>query len=70
MVANHLSRLERREAKESLEINNIFPNEKMFSVEDSLWYVDIVNYLAKFITPSDYSIHQRKKFFAELKYYY
>lgn len=70
MVANNLSRLECREPKESLQINNIFPNEQMFSVEDSLWYVDIVSYLAKYITPPDYSIHQRKKFFAELKYYF
>ncbi|XP_022894115.1 uncharacterized protein LOC111408604 [Olea europaea var. sylvestris] len=39
-------------------------------IEEAPWYADIVNYLAKSIPPLDYSSHQRKKFFSELKYYF
>ncbi|XP_022842008.1 uncharacterized protein LOC111365705 [Olea europaea var. sylvestris] len=35
-----------------------------------MFSVDIINYLAKSIPLLDYSSHQRKKFFVELKYYF
>ncbi|XP_022849792.1 uncharacterized protein LOC111371857 [Olea europaea var. sylvestris] len=70
VVADHLSRLERDEPEMSVEINEIFPDDQIFGVEIVPWYADIVNYLAKSIPPREYSSHQRKKFFLELKYYF
>lgn len=70
VVADHLSRLEDSEQEETVEINEIFPDEQIFGVMEAPWYADIVNYLARSIIPSDYSSHQKKKFFAELKYYF
>ncbi|XP_022841909.1 uncharacterized protein LOC111365593 [Olea europaea var. sylvestris] len=66
MVADHLSRLEDTERTEIVEINEIFPDEQIFGVMETPWYVDIVNYLARSIIPPDYSSHQKKKFFVEL----
>lgn len=70
VVGDHLSQLELREKNESIEINEISRDDQMCSVEDMLQYVDIVNYLAIFIIISEYSNHQRKKFFSKLKYYF
>ncbi|XP_022858978.1 uncharacterized protein LOC111379771 [Olea europaea var. sylvestris] len=42
----------------------------MLRVDEAPWYADIINYLASSIPPPDYSSHQRKKFFTELKYYF
>lgn len=70
VVADHLSRLELGRPDESMDINEIFPDEQLFGVETTPWYADIVNYLAKSIPPPDYSAHQRKKFFTDLKYYF
>ncbi|XP_022891606.1 uncharacterized protein LOC111406404 [Olea europaea var. sylvestris] len=70
VVADHLSRLERDELEMSVDINEIFPDEQIFGVEIVPWYTDIVNYLAKSISPPEYSSHQKKKFFAKLKYYF
>ena len=33
------------------------------------WFADVVNYLASDIVPLELNVHQRRKFFAELKYY-
>lgn len=70
MLVDYLSRLELGKQKESVEINEIFPDEQMFNVKEGPWYADRVSYLANFITPSDYSSHHRKKFFADMKYYF
>ncbi|XP_022868523.1 uncharacterized protein LOC111388093 [Olea europaea var. sylvestris] len=53
-----------------IEIKDKKGNEQIFGVEIVAWYADIINYLAKSIPPPEYSSHQRKKFFAELKYYF
>lgn len=63
VVADHLSRREPSEQTESVDINEVFPDEQIFSVVETPWYADIVNYLARSITSPDYSHHQRKKFF-------
>lgn len=51
-----------------MKINEIFPDEQMLRVDETPWYADIINYLASSIPPSDYSSHERKKFFTELKF--
>ncbi|XP_022858481.1 uncharacterized protein LOC111379355 [Olea europaea var. sylvestris] len=70
VVADRLSKLEPGETEDLVDINEIFPNEQMLRVDEAPWYADIVNYLASSIPPPDCSSHQRKKFFAELKYYF
>ncbi|XP_022856556.1 uncharacterized protein LOC111377665 [Olea europaea var. sylvestris] len=47
VVADHLSRLEDTEQEETVEINEIFPDEQIFGVMEAPWYADIVNYLAR-----------------------
>ena len=51
------------------DINEIFPNEQLFTVEEAPWYADIINYLAKKILPPELTYQMRKKFFLDLKYY-
>ena len=51
------------------DINERFPNEQFFAVEEAPWYADIVNYLVKKILPSELTYQRRKKFFSDLKYY-
>ncbi|XP_022865510.1 uncharacterized protein LOC111385359 [Olea europaea var. sylvestris] len=70
VVADYLSRLESGETKDLVDINEIFPDEQMLRVDEAPWYADIVNYLVSSIPSPDCSSHQRKKFFAELKYYF
>ncbi|XP_022869587.1 uncharacterized protein LOC111388987 [Olea europaea var. sylvestris] len=70
VVTDHLSKLDLGETEDLVDINEIFPNEQMLRADEAPWYVDIVNYLASSIPPPDCSNHQRKKFFAELKYYF
>ncbi|XP_022864488.1 uncharacterized protein LOC111384443, partial [Olea europaea var. sylvestris] len=57
VVADYLSRLETTEQTETVEINEVFSNEQIFSVEEAPWYADIVNYLARSIMPPNYSRH-------------
>lgn len=52
MVADHLSWP--KEQTESVEINEVFPDEQNFSVEETPWYDDIVNYLARSVVPPYY----------------
>ena len=53
-VANHLSRLEQKEVRPDLVIQEAFPDEQLFACEIKLpWYADIVNYLACKVLPSD-----------------
>ncbi|XP_022845258.1 uncharacterized protein LOC111368245 [Olea europaea var. sylvestris] len=47
VVADHLSRLEATEQTETVEINEVFPDEQIFGMEEAPLYADIVNYLAR-----------------------
>ena len=71
VVVDHLSRLERgNDIKESIEIDEYFPNEQMLMVEASLpWYTDIVNYLAHNVLPPNLNSRQKKKFLHDMKCY-
>ncbi|KAL2466835.1 reverse transcriptase [Abeliophyllum distichum] len=70
VVADHLSRLEIGEEVRSGEINEEFPDEQIFAVEEAPWYADIVNFLANNITLPDLSSHQKKRFLADIKHYF
>ncbi|RVW94478.1 Pro-Pol polyprotein [Vitis vinifera] len=54
LVADHLSRMNHVKPNEGVDddINERFPDEQLFTVEEALWYADIVNYLAKKIFAS------------------
>ena len=71
VISDHLSHLERKNKVEvSREIEEFFPNEQMMMVYTSLpWYVDIVNFLAYKVLPSELSSQQRKKFLHDARFY-
>ena len=71
LVADHLSRLEG--ARDDVPMNDEFPDEKLFAIEDKRavpWFVDYVNYLVAKVVPLEFNYQQKKRFFAHLKHYY
>ena len=71
LVADHLSRLEG--AREDVPVNDEFPDEKLFAIEDKRavpWFGDYVNYLVAKVIPLEFNYQQNKRFFAHLKHYY
>ena len=71
LVADHLSRLEG--ARDDLPVNDEFPDEKLFSIEDKKavpWFADYVNYLVAKVIPPEFNYQKKKRFFAHLKHYY
>ena len=73
-MADHLSRLELEDNEGSqVHINDSFPDKQLLPVSHvdwTSWYVDIVNYLAVRIIPSNLTSQQKKRFFAELRHYF
>ena len=57
MIADHLSRVEKSTVQEEgREIAENFPDEQLFQLSlQSLWYADIVNFLACGIMPPEFS---------------
>ena len=73
LAADHLSRLENPSVKESDagEIRNSFPDEQLMLINDAEpWYADYANYLASKAVPEQMGRQERKRFFAQLKYYF
>ena len=73
LVANHLSRLERDESGEVEEpIKEEFPDEQLFELQSFLvlWFFGYVNYLVSEIVLVNLNLHQKRKFFAEMKFYF
>ena len=74
LVADHLSRLELGDKSELVagEINESFPDEQLFAVEDDLvpWFADYVNYLAANVVPPEFVGQRLKKFYHDVKNYY
>ena len=63
MIVDHLSRLEKTAEKEKeTKIAENFPDEQLFLLSvQTLWYADIVNYLACGVVPSELSYQQKKE---------
>ncbi|KAK0573131.1 hypothetical protein LWI29_003392 [Acer saccharum] len=73
VVADHLSRLEKEDSgKDDEPIKEEFPDEQLFELQSLLipWFTDVVNYLASYIVPPELNVHQKRKFFMELKFYF
>ena len=72
-MADHLSRLELEDNEASqVHINDSFMDDQLLAIchaDWTPWFVDIVNYLATGIIPSDFPSQQKKRFFAELRHY-
>ena len=71
LVADHLSRLEG--ARDDVPVNDEFPNEKLFAIEDKRavpWFSDYVIYLVAKVIPPEFNYYKKKRFFAHLKHYY
>ncbi|XP_076907342.1 uncharacterized protein LOC143563753 [Bidens hawaiensis] len=74
VAAEHLSRLERAEVKdEVVELDDRFPTECLMfvKVQDAgyPWFADIANFLVHGSIPKKMSHQQKKKFFADVKFY-
>lgn len=73
LAADHLSHLENPSLSEfdKSEIPDSFPEEQLMSITDSEpLYADYAKYLASRIIPKHMNRHERKRFFAQLKYYF
>ncbi|KAK2382251.1 hypothetical protein QL285_069799 [Trifolium repens] len=71
VVADHLSRLENSEI--TLKEKNIeeeFPDEKLFAISERPWFADIANFKAGKITPKGYTWQQKKRLYHEAKSYW
>ena len=71
VIADHLSRVEKTIVKEEeMEVAENFPDEQLFQLSFQLpWYVDIVNFLACGVMPSEFNYHQRKKLRTDSRFY-
>jgi len=72
VVADHLSRLgPGATPSEELPIDDSFPDEQLFVISQQAtpWYADLVNFKVHGVLPPELSYQQRKKFFADAKYY-
>ena len=73
LAADHLSRLENPLLSEldKSEIRDSFPDKQLMSMTDSEpWYADYANYLASRLIPEHMTRQEKKRFFAQLKYYF
>jgi len=71
VVANHLSRFENGDAKSCPSIVEMFPDEQLYQVKDSLpWFADIVNYHVGGHLPPDMNTQQKKRFLHNVKSYH
>ena len=71
VIADHLSRVERNKAEEEeAGLTENFPDEQLFKLSFQLpWYVDIGNYLACGVVPSEFSYQQKRKLRSDNRYY-
>ncbi|XP_026398993.1 uncharacterized protein LOC113294833 [Papaver somniferum] len=70
VVADHLSRLVVSSPSDSLPIRDSFPDEQLFSVSQSPWYANIMNYLFTGRTPQHWGRQDRSRFLAEVKHFF
>jgi hypothetical protein len=71
VVADHLSRLENSEiTSKEKNIEEEFPDEKLFSISERPWFADIVNFKAGGMVPRGYTWQQKKRLYHEAKSYW
>ncbi|XP_073121926.1 uncharacterized protein [Henckelia pumila] len=61
---------QRIDKNDTEEIDDWFPNEKLFAIENSSWYANFENYLDTGTLPHNLSFHQKKKFMSDVKHYF
>ena len=71
VIVDHLYKVERNKAEEEeIGLTENFPDEQLFQLSfQLLWYVDIVNYLACGVVPSEFSYQQKRKLRTDSRYY-
>ncbi|KAK2369206.1 hypothetical protein QL285_082354 [Trifolium repens] len=70
VVADHLSRLENSEiTSKEKNIEEEFPDEKLFAISERPWFADIANFKAGRIVPKGYTWQQKKRLYHEAKSY-
>lgn len=78
VIADHLSRLENPH-EEDVDINEEFPDEKLFSITSSSfvasipkfpWFADYANFLVGNWIPHHLTYQQKKKFISDVKHYF
>ena len=55
--------------QEEQEIRDEFPDESVLHVHERSWFVDMANYKARGVIPSDFNWNQRKKFLHDARFY-
>ncbi|XP_073119732.1 uncharacterized protein [Henckelia pumila] len=73
VVADHLSRLEcipDCAQNDNEDIDDWFPDEKLFAIQHSPWYANFANYLVMGTLPHHLSFRQKKKFLSDVKHYF
>ena len=70
VVANHLSRLTIAHSSHNPLINDEFPKESLFLVQNALWYAHIANFLATGEILYDWKAQDKKYFFTKIHSYY
>ncbi|XP_071704958.1 uncharacterized protein [Rutidosis leptorrhynchoides] len=75
LAVDHLSRLENPNLEKvtELDVKDTFPDEFLMRVDNDPevpWFADFANYLASGVLQKGFSYQQKKKFFADLKYYF
>ncbi|XP_073153151.1 uncharacterized protein [Henckelia pumila] len=73
VVADHLSRLKcipDCAQNDTEDIDDWFPDEKLFAIEHSPWYANFANYLVTSTLPHNLSFHQKKNFISDVKHYF
>ncbi|XP_042988664.1 uncharacterized protein LOC122316196 [Carya illinoinensis] len=71
VLADHLSRLQLPDVSSSIPpLNENFPDEHLFAVSRTPWFMDIVNYLVTDPMPEHWTTQNKHKFLAEVQFYY
>jgi len=69
VVADHLSRLETTNPHDQI-IDDKFPDEQLFTIEDNPWFADIVNYLVTEQLPVGWSKSDQSKFRSYVRFFH
>jgi hypothetical protein len=70
VVADHLSRLTYEFHEDGLPINEKFPDEQLFMIDETPWYADIANFLATGTFPPSFTPLDKKKFLREVRNFF